>query len=80
MGASFTGATVTTSVTAVLDAANELLASLLVALTPRLMVPLKSKGGVMVRPVICAGVNVQTPPLSFVPAEKVAPVGTLLMV
>ena len=55
--------------------------SLLVAVTPRLIVPLKSTTGVIVSAfVICAAVSVHTPPPVFVPADSVAPVGTPLIV
>ena len=78
--ASFTAVTVTTSPWAAVVTAVAV-PSLLVAVTPRLIVPLKSTTGVIVSAfVICAAVSVHTPPPVFVPADSVAPVGTPLIV
>ncbi len=52
------------------------LASRLVAAISRSMLPLKSSGGVRVRPLNCPGESVHEPSPLFVPAESTAPSGT----
>src|SRR6185369_6771505 len=76
-GASATAATVTASV-ADCDAVE--LPSIAVAVTLSVKSASLLAGGVMVRPDSCAAVRLHTPPPWLVPADSVAPDGTLAMV
>ena len=75
VGASVTALTVTWS-WADLEAVLSFSASVLVAVTVRVKSASLLAGGVMVRPLSCAGVKVQLPLALRVPAESLAPVGT----
>ncbi len=76
IGASATGSTVTARS---LLTVSVLVPSVEVALTVKLNDPLKSLGGVMVKPLSSAAVTVTVPSGLTVPADKVAPVGMPLM-